>query len=146
MTDKIDRRGNPAWQKGVSGNPGGRPSPDKARSLAARIRELTREGEDLAYVLLDAMNAQGDFEDIKPRDRLRAVELLLERGFGKALDRVVVADGGKIPQAVEELSVERLTDMARALRERVRQRNMASMTLDADYIEVGDDESDEMGE
>lgn len=62
------------WKPGQSGNPGGRP-----KGLAAYIREHTLDGRDLADFLIRVLaGAQG----FKGADRIKACEILLNRGFG----------------------------------------------------------------
>lgn len=62
------------WKKGQTGNPGGRP-----KGLASSIREATRDGAELKEILLEVARSKDH-----RNDRLRAVELLLQRGWGKA--------------------------------------------------------------
>ena len=69
------RRGNPAWVKGRSANPGGdraasKTSPNSARDLGPLAIE------QLGEILRDPKS--------KDRAVIRAAELLLERGYGKA--------------------------------------------------------------
>lgn len=79
-------RGNPAWKRGVSGNPSGGikklPSDGNAAIYIARyIRTLTDGGAALVEgVLKIAQTAKRD------ADRLRAYEMLFERLAGKAVD------------------------------------------------------------
>lgn len=66
------------WRKGQSGNPGGRP-----RGLASRVREATRDGEDLVEFMLNVLNGK-----IKatPRDRIESAKWLADRGFGRSVE------------------------------------------------------------
>jgi len=77
------------WPKGVSGNPLG-----KSGLLAVRIRHETQQGKELRDILL------GIARDAKEstRHRLRAVEMLLERGWGKPLAAVAVQHLGDKPR------------------------------------------------
>lgn len=69
-------RGRP-FLPGVSGNPGGRP-----KGFAARVRELTRDGEDVLGVVVAILH-----DDRTPaRVRLDASRLLLDRGWGRVLE------------------------------------------------------------
>lgn len=79
---------------GVSGNPGGRPA-----RLERQIREATRNGADLVTFLLAALAGymltrvpgQPDaYERVKPEHRLEAAQLLLDRGWGRAVQQVAV--------------------------------------------------------
>lgn len=75
------KRGNPAWVKGISGNPGGRDrkteeQKEAQRALEAQCRELTPEA---LKVIVNIMH-NGDTD----RAKLSAAELILERGWGKA--------------------------------------------------------------
>jgi hypothetical protein len=67
------------WKPGETGNAGGRLS-----HLARRVRQATRDGRDLVAFLVKVMNNPKE----RTRDRLHAAELLLSRGWGKALQRL----------------------------------------------------------
>jgi hypothetical protein len=86
---------------GYSGNPGGRPK--GSRELLTLVRESTRDGRTLINVL--AQIAEGKpVLGRKPTlaDRMRATELLLDRGWGKAIQLIdadqspVVWNDGKV--------------------------------------------------
>jgi len=64
------------WRPGETGNRGGR-----LGKLAQRVRQATRDGQDLVTFLVDVMNDAGE----RTRDRLHAAEMLLSRGWGKAV-------------------------------------------------------------
>lgn len=70
-------KGKKGWQPGQSGNPKGRPK-DPERE---RIRNLAREHTEAAIrTLVECMNDTG----AKWVSRLKAAEILLDRGYGKA--------------------------------------------------------------
>jgi hypothetical protein len=66
-----------AFKPGQSGNPGGRPR--GSGKLAQLIRDRTEDGTVLFERLLAL--ATGEHHDV--RARLRAIEILLDRGFGR---------------------------------------------------------------
>ena len=72
------------WKPGQSGNPSGRPkkSPEM-KDLERRCRE---SAEDALRLLLELVND----EDAPRRDRLYAAREILDRGFGKPVDRQAV--------------------------------------------------------
>lgn len=74
VVEPPKRKGNPAWTKGgVSPNPGGRPKDYK--EVAAFAKKFT---EEAILALADLMrNAENESA------RVRAAEILLERGWGK---------------------------------------------------------------
>jgi hypothetical protein len=76
--------GNPLWQKGKSANPGGR----KSQIVdGVHVPTLARQfGPEAIKVLAEIMQDR----EMPPAPRVRAAEVLLERGFGK-------------PQAVVEI-------------------------------------------
>ena len=83
------------WQKGQSGNPGGRP---KGVSLEAAMRERLGKGETgekliespVSVALREAVG--GDF---------RCCNSIIERLDGKAADRIAGADGGGLTVILE---------------------------------------------
>lgn len=78
------------FQPGQSGNPSGRPKvPEEIKSA---FREHTLEAVE---TLVKIMNAPG----AKDADRLRAAEVILDRGWGKAAQSMEV-DLNQIPQVV----------------------------------------------
>ena len=67
-------RGNPAWVKGRSANPGGRPR---------GFEDIAQRARDLGPLAIDRLGEI--LRDPKAKDGavIRAAELLLERGYGK---------------------------------------------------------------
>jgi hypothetical protein len=63
-----------SWQKGQSGNPGGRVKADP--ELKAIAREYTVDAIDTAVAIMRNPEARDS-------DRLKAAEILLDRGHGK---------------------------------------------------------------
>src|SRR5690349_10593226 len=70
---RIVMRGRP-FQKGQSGNPGGRPKGD------LRLRELARERTEAA---LDTLTEIMNSETVPPAVRLSAACAILDRGYGR---------------------------------------------------------------
>ena len=104
----------PRWKKGESGNPAGRPK--RNREITLYISEKTDEGR----ALVDQLCEMAVSSKVNPRDRIRAIEMLLDRGFGKAVQPIEV--GGEV-SAHRDISgfsdVERmeLVDRRRRVRE-----------------------------
>ena len=86
MADRVGspHRGNVSslvnWEKGQSGNPKGRPK--KNHALIDYVHQKTSGGKKL----IDELYKIAMSDDGRDRDRMRAIELLLERGFGKIIN------------------------------------------------------------
>lgn len=98
-----------AFQKGISGNPAGRP-PGRERGRLGELRlaiaKATRNGQAIIDAVVPLLT------DEKPEVRLRAAEFLTDRLVGKAVQAVEMtgADGG--PLLVEDVRSQLLTRAA----------------------------------
>jgi len=89
------------WQPGQSGNPSGRPK--GTRDLAGYVLETTDGGKELVDALLSlargimpAVAVQKGSrprkdQQVRPADQLKAIEMLLDRGFGRSPQQLDVA-------------------------------------------------------
>ncbi|HEX6971994.1 MAG TPA: hypothetical protein VF234_07225, partial [Limnochordia bacterium] len=77
------RRGNPAWRKGVSGNPGGRPR--VAAEFRERCREFMTAGGWARLVALAT--------DPESPHHYRALEMIAHYAYGKPTQPVSGEDG-----------------------------------------------------
>ena len=89
------------WQPGQSGNPSGRPK--GTRDLSGYVLETTDGGTELVDALVSI--ARGTMPDVamqegsrprkdqqvRPADQLKAIEMLLDRGFGRSPQQLDVA-------------------------------------------------------
>ena len=97
----------PAWKLGQSGNPGGRP-----KGLARATRELVGDdGLPLAMIWWEIA------QNPKHKDRLRASELLADRGWGKASPLPEVKTDDPLELDVSESAIGRIVDELAARRE-----------------------------
>ena len=81
------------WVKGQSGNPRGR-----ARTPPELTEACRRLSTDAITVLGTILRSKKH----RPQDRIRAAEVLLDRGYGKATQAVELSgpEGGAIPVAI----------------------------------------------
>jgi phage FluMu protein gp41 len=108
---------NALWKKGQSGNPSGRPK--GAKGLASYIRKETQDGEMVAdfalkvlagqpvpTTIIDAKTGEQVVHTPKLADRIWAATWLADRGFGKALASIEIADvsEGRTPFGDEQLA------------------------------------------
>ena len=89
------------WQPGQSGNPSGRPK--GTRDLAGYVLETTDGGKELVDALIciargvmpnvavqEGSRPRKD-QQVRPADQLKAIEMLLDRGFGRSPQQLDVA-------------------------------------------------------
>ena len=82
------------WKPGQSGNPSGRPK--GTRDLASYVLETTDGGKELVDALVsiargvmpnvaaeESSRPRKD-QQVRPADQLKAIEMLLDRGFGRS--------------------------------------------------------------
>ena len=89
------------WQPGQSGNPSGRPK--GTRDLAGYVLESTGGGRELVNALLSIARGvmpnvpvqEGSRprknQQVRPADQLKAIEMLLDRGFGRSPQQLDIA-------------------------------------------------------
>ena len=104
----------PRWKQGESGNPAGRPK--RNRELTLYISEKTDEGR----ALVDQLCEMAVSSKVNARDRIRAIEMLLDRGFGKAVQPIEV--GGEVSvhrdiSGFSDVELMELVDLRRRVRE-----------------------------
>jgi len=89
------------WRPGQSGNPSGRPR--GTRDLAGYVLETTDGGKELVDALVsiargvmpnvsvqEGSKPRKD-QQVRPADQLKAIEMLLDRGFGRSPQQLDVA-------------------------------------------------------
>jgi len=106
------------WQPGQSGNPSGRPR--GTRDLAGYVLETTDGGKELVDALVSIARGvmpnvpvQADSrprkdQQVRPADQLKAIEMLLDRGFGRSPQQLDVAHSVS-SRPLEHLSDETLS-------------------------------------
>ena len=117
------------WQPGQSGNPNGRPR--GTRDLAGYVLESTGGGRELVDSLVSIARGvmpsvpvqEGSRprmdQQVRPADQLKAIEMLLDRGFGRSPQQLDVAHSVS-DRPLEHLSDETLSllvENARQLKE-----------------------------
>ena len=132
------------WQPGQSGNPSGRPK--GTRDLAGYVLETTDGGKELVDALICIV--RGDVpnvpvqngsrprkdQQVRPADQLKAIETLLDRGFGRSPQQLDIA------HSVTERPLQHLSDETlRLLVENARQLEDGSgVVIDGEGKVVGD--------
>jgi len=126
------------WQPGQSGNPSGRPK--GTRGLAGYVLETTDGGKELVDSLVslargimpnvsvqEGSRPRKD-QQVRPADQLKAIEMLLDRGFGRSPQQMGIAHSAS-DRPLEHLSDETL----RLLVENARQLEKGSgVVIDGD--------------
>ena len=105
------------WQPGQSGNPSGRPK--GTRGLAGYVLETTDGGKELVDYLVslargimpnvsvqEGSRPRKD-QQVRPADQLKAIEMLLDRGFGRSPQQMGIAHSAS-DRPLEHLSDETL--------------------------------------
>ena len=105
------------WQPGQSGNPSGRPK--GTRGLAGYVLETTDGGKELVDSLVslargimpnvsvqEGSRPRKD-QQVRPADQLKAIEMLLDRGFGRSPQQMGIAHSAS-DRPLEHLSDETL--------------------------------------
>ena len=89
------------WQPGQSGNPSGRPK--GTRDLAGYVLETTDGGKELVDALIciargavpnlavQKGSRPRKHQQVRPADQLKAIEMLLDRGFGRSPQQLDIA-------------------------------------------------------
>lgn len=125
---KTEIAQRPAWTKGgISPNPSGRPKVDK--EIAALARTYGPELIDRCIVIVRD-------EDQKMQHRLIALQILLERGYGKAPQSIELTgeDGGPLAITSHDLRTMPLEELER----RVELAAKLATAVDAEFKEVDD--------
>ena len=126
------------WKPGQSGNPSGRPR--GTRDLAGYVLESTDGGKELVNALVSiargvmpnvaAQEGSRPIKDqqVRPADQLKAIEMLLDRGFGRSPQQLDIA------HSVTDRPLEHLSDETlRLLVENARQvKEGSGVVIDGD--------------
>jgi hypothetical protein len=102
------------FQPGQSGNPGGRPKLGVA--LADKVRKATKDGNTIVKLLVQI--AEGGLE-AKISDRLAAAEMLLSRGWGKAVTQMEVTADVQVQHSLSDFNTAELRELVAMRRELV---------------------------
>ena len=114
--EKAPGKWAPPWRPGESGNSetGARPI-KRSKELAEKILYSTQNADVLVRRLVAVAN--GEIEGAKVSDQLRAIEMLMERAFGKAA-QVIEVDGEVVHRNIDDFSDDELRSLV-DLRKRI---------------------------
>jgi hypothetical protein len=104
----MSKAGNPNWQPGVSGNPGGRSKELAQQQSAARLEAASHASEVIAYLLKVLRN-----EDEGTAYRLKAGIELLNRGLG--LPQAQVDVDVNVRKQISQMSLDELRQLEERL-------------------------------
>ena len=117
------------WKPGQSGNPSGRPK--GSRDLAGYVLEATDGGKELVDALLSIVRGdvpnvpvqEGSWlrkdQQVRPADQLKAIEMLLDRGFGRSPEQLDIAHSvsDRLLGSLSDATLQLLVENARQLEE-----------------------------
>ena len=115
------------WKPGQSGNPSGRPR--GTRDLAGYVLETTDGGKELVDALVSIARGavpnlavqKGSrprkYQQVRPADQLKAIEMLLDRGFGRSPQQLDIAHSvtDRPLQHLSDATLQLLVENARQL-------------------------------
>ena len=130
------------WKPGQSGNPSGRPK--GTRDLAGYVLETTDGGKELVDALVsiargvmpnvpvqEGSRPRKD-QQVRPADQLKAIEMLLDRGFGRSPQQLDVAHSVS-NRPLEHLSDETLRLLVENARQ-LKESNGVVVDLDGEVV------------
>jgi hypothetical protein len=97
-----------------------------SEGLAVKVRNLVGDGDKLTHLLFAIAN--GSEPQAKVSDRLSAINMLLDRGWGKPVTSLEVSGEVNVTSMIQSLDTEDLKDLV-SMRERVLAHN-ESMIID----------------
>ena len=97
-----------------------------SEGLAVKVRNLVGDGDKLAHLLFAIAN--GSEPSAKVSDSLSAINMLLDRGWGKPVTSLEVSGEVNVTSVIQTLNTDELKDLV-SMRERVLAHN-ESMIID----------------
>jgi len=102
------------------------PKSKMSEGLAVKVRNLVGDGDKLTHLLFAIAN--GSEPSAKVSDRLSAINMLLDRGWGKPVTSLEVSGEVNVTSVIQSLDTADLKDLV-SMRERVLAHN-ESMIID----------------
>lgn len=127
------------WRKGQSGNSNGRPG--GAPGLAKYIRDHSLEGREVADFLLRVLRCEKTSLDkckVTMDHRMEAARILLNRGFGRAVETMVIGGSSSLSDIIARAYQRRQVDAGEGEGERIKDAQVTVVEGEGGRVDAGE--------